>query len=34
MLDGTTPTDLERRLGLPVRPLDFASFAEAVGNGV
>lgn len=34
MLDGTTPAELERRLGLPVRALDFASFAEAVGDGV
>ena len=33
MLDGTTPDELERRLGLPVRPLDFASFARAVGSG-
>lgn len=34
MLDGTTPLELERRLGLPVRALDFTSFAGAVGDGV
>jgi NifB/MoaA-like Fe-S oxidoreductase len=28
MLDGMTLTDLEQRLGLPVRPLDFASFTR------
>ncbi|HEY0375467.1 MAG TPA: DUF512 domain-containing protein [Pyrinomonadaceae bacterium] len=34
MLDGTTPLELERRLGLPIRPFDFASFAQALSNGV
>jgi putative radical SAM enzyme (TIGR03279 family) len=28
MLDGMTLSDLERRLGLPIRPLDFDSFAR------
>ncbi len=32
MLDGTTPDDLERRLGLPVRALDFSSFAQALAG--
>ncbi|HKQ52850.1 MAG TPA: DUF512 domain-containing protein, partial [Pyrinomonadaceae bacterium] len=34
MLDGTTLDDLERRLGLPVRAADFASFTQTVVNGV
>jgi NifB/MoaA-like Fe-S oxidoreductase len=32
MLDGTTLSDFERQLGFPVRALDFASFAQAVGS--
>jgi putative radical SAM enzyme (TIGR03279 family) len=33
MLDGTTLDEFERQIGLPVRALDFASFAQAVGSG-
>ena len=33
MLDGTTLDDFERQVGLPVRALDFASFARAVAGG-
>jgi putative radical SAM enzyme (TIGR03279 family) len=33
MLDGTTLAEFERQIGLPVRALDFASFAQAVSNG-
>jgi NifB/MoaA-like Fe-S oxidoreductase len=31
MLDGTSPAELERRLGLPVRPLDFAGLSRLLG---
>jgi putative radical SAM enzyme (TIGR03279 family) len=33
MLDGTTLDEFERQMALPVRALDFASFAQAVGSG-
>jgi NifB/MoaA-like Fe-S oxidoreductase len=33
MLDGTRLDELERRLGLPVRALDFEGFARMVEGG-